>query len=191
MEITIDALSSGDYDMAGGGVLYTKERDEILDFSDDYLQMQTRIAILADNNNIKSITDSDKYKIGCQESTIGCSLLFDSSLAKMAVEYRTNTDLLKALENKEIDGFIFDDYIDNIIDVPINIKLLDQVLNADKLAIPFPKGSELIDKINKGLKAMKSSGEIEKLLGKYFSKNFNITYDDIGDGAYKEEEVEE
>ena len=46
----------------------------------------------------------------------------------------------------------------------------------------------MVEPFNQALDALKADGTLEALASEYFSDAFTITYDDIGDGAYAEDE---
>jgi len=66
------------------------------------------------------------------------------------------------------------------------LELVGPSLSSDELGFIYPKGSDLVEPINAALDSMKADGFLETLAQKYFSDNFTITYDDIGEGAYAE-----
>jgi len=58
------------------------------------------------------------------------------------------------------------------------------------LGFIFPKGSDLVEPINMVIAEMKADGWMVANNLKWFGPTFTLTYDDIGPGAYAEEEVE-
>ena len=68
------------------------------------------------------------------------------------------------------------------------IKTIDGALQSDPLGFIFPKGSDLVEPFNVALALLKADGTMDELGEKYFSDAFTVTYDDIGDGAYAEDE---
>ena len=61
-------------------------------------------------------------------------------------------------------------------------------LSSDFLGFIYPKGSDLVDPVNQALESMMADGFLADLNLKYFGPDFAITYDDIGPGAYGDEE---
>jgi polar amino acid transport system substrate-binding protein len=57
-------------------------------------------------------------------------------------------------------------------------------LSSDQFGVVFPKNSDLVEPINRALQDMRVQGVLDRLISRYFGLNFNITYDDIGLGAY-------
>ncbi|MCD6401521.1 MAG: transporter substrate-binding domain-containing protein, partial [Anaerolineales bacterium] len=70
------------------------------------------------------------------------------------------------------------------------LKLVGPSLSSDQLGFIFPKGSDLVEPVNKAITSMKNDGFLMALNTKYFGPNFTLTYDDIGPGAYGEEDGE-
>jgi polar amino acid transport system substrate-binding protein len=64
------------------------------------------------------------------------------------------------------------------------IKLVGDSLSSDQLGFIFTKGSDLVEPFNAALAELQANGTLDELAIKYFSDEFKITYDDIGDGAY-------
>jgi len=52
-------------------------------------------------------------------------------------------------------------------------------LSSDQLGFIFPKGSDLVEPVNKALAVMRENGTLDELADKYFSDKFKLTYDDI------------
>jgi hypothetical protein len=68
------------------------------------------------------------------------------------------------------------------------LQLIGESLSSDQLGFIFPKGSELVEPVNAAIAAMREDGFLTELSTKYFGTEFTVTYDDIGEGAYAEEE---
>jgi polar amino acid transport system substrate-binding protein len=97
---------------------------------------------------------------------------------------------VQALIGGDIEGVIIDDvagqgYIGQNAD---KVKLVGDCLSSDALGFIYPNGSDLREPVDKALRAMMSDGFLDKVNKQYFGPDFTITYDDIGPGAYAEEE---
>jgi polar amino acid transport system substrate-binding protein len=68
----------------------------------------------------------------------------------------------------------------------INLEFIGPSLSSDQFGVIFPKDSDLVEPINRALQDMRVQGVLDNLISRYFGVNFNITYDDIGLGAYRQ-----
>ena len=59
------------------------------------------------------------------------------------------------------------------------VKLVGPSISGDELGFIFPKGSTLVDSVNKALQAMNTDGTLNKLNEKYFGENFKAIESDI------------
>lgn len=66
----------------------------------------------------------------------------------------------------------------------INLEFTGNSLSSNQFGIVFPKNSDLVEPVNKALQAMRAQGVLEALVTRYFGANFNVTYNDVGLGAY-------
>jgi ABC-type amino acid transport substrate-binding protein len=65
-----------------------------------------------------------------------------------------------------------------------NLEFIGNSLSSDQFGVVFPQDSELVEAVNKALQAMRADGVLETLIKRYFGSDFNVTYNDIGLGAY-------
>ena len=59
------------------------------------------------------------------------------------------------------------------------VELVGPSISGDELGFIFPKGSDLVDPVNKALTAMNSDGTLNKFNEKYFGENFKSIEADI------------
>ncbi len=59
------------------------------------------------------------------------------------------------------------------------LELTGPSISSDELGFLFPKGSALVDPVNKAIQAMIDDGTLAALNQKFFGPDFKITYDDI------------
>jgi polar amino acid transport system substrate-binding protein len=188
----IQAVADGQYDAAADGITITEDRAEIVDFSDGYINIEQRLLVRLGEDRISSIEDivnDPELKLGTQIGTTNYE-----TAAKFLPEERIEAFeqfpfAVQALIAGDIDAVIIDEvagqgYLGENAD---KLDLVGPSLSSDQLAFIFPKGSELVDPVNKALAAMRSDGTLNELALKYFGPDFVLTYDDIGDGAYAEE----
>ncbi|WP_081825429.1 substrate-binding periplasmic protein [Bacillus sp. UNC41MFS5] len=167
----IPAIEAEKIDMISAGMIITDERKKIIDFSDPIYEYGEGLVILKSDNNIKTFDDLKGKKVGVQQGTIYLEGLKNFPDIE-AQSYKSISDMVSELENGRIDAF-FGDYpiiVHMIQENPdFKIKLVDgyEPKWKGKVGIGLPKGSdELMEAVNKEIKKLKESGEIDKILKK-------------------------
>ena len=186
----IQATADGQFMIAGDGITITAERDEIVDFSDGYINLAQRVLVAVGNTEITSIEDlkSGDYVVATQKGTTN----YDFAVTALG------EDKVKAFDdfNFAIQAVISGDADASIIDETAglgymgankgDVKLVGGDLTSEQLGFAFPNGSPLVDVINQGLAEMVANGKLAEINAKFFSPDFTVTYDDIADVTYDE-----
>ena len=181
----IQAVADGQFMVAGDGITITAERDEIIDFSDGYINLAQRVLVAAENTDITSIEDlkNGDYTVATQKGTTN----YEFAVSELG------EDKVKAFDdfNFAIQAVISGDADASIIDETAGlgymgankdqVKLVGGDLTSEQLGFAFPNGSALVDVVNQGLAAMKDSGKLAEINAKFFSPDFSVTYDDIAE----------
>jgi polar amino acid transport system substrate-binding protein len=190
----IQAVAEGQFDMAADGITITDDRKEIVDFSDGYINIEQRILVRIDEerfSDIDGLIADTSLMVGSQPGTTNyetaVSLLGEDRIAA----FEQFPFAVQALLAGDIDAVIMDEtagqgYVGVNAD---QLKLIGDSLSSDELGFIFPKGSDLVEPINQALAVMREDGTLDALAAKYFSDQFTVTYDDIGPGAYDNEEA--
>jgi polar amino acid transport system substrate-binding protein len=189
----IQAVSDGQFDAAADGITITDDRAEIVDFSVGYIALDQRLLVRLDETRISSIQDfvnDETLKLGTQVGTTNYETAAKFIAEDRIEGFETFPFAIQALIAGDIDAVIIDDvagqgYLGENAD---EVKLVGDSLSSDYLGFIYPKGSDLVDPVDQALQAMMSDGFLNKVNKQYFGPDFTITYDDIGDGAYAEEE---
>jgi polar amino acid transport system substrate-binding protein len=66
----------------------------------------------------------------------------------------------------------------------IQLEFIGASLSSDQFGVVFPKGSDLVNPVSQALRDMRIRGVFDTLVTRYFGPEFNLTYNDIGLGAY-------
>lgn len=168
----IPAIQAGNLDVAISGFTITEERKKAIDFSDSYYTSGLTILVNKDNNSIKSLSDLEGKKVGCQIGTTGEMKSRTIKNAKV-VAFNANTEAIMELRNKGVDAVIND--------APVNdyflnqggskdCKVVGEKMEAEEYGIVMKKGSKLVAEVNKTLADMKKDGEFDKIYSKWFKK---------------------
>lgn len=167
----IPALQSKKIDFIASGMSVTEERKKNVNFSTGYYKASQVIIVNKDNTEITKPEDLKGKKIGVQIGTTG----------DMEAEKIENVDLKKynaafaavlELKNKKIDAIVLDyEPAYNFTKQNQEIKLLNVELTQEEYAMAVRKeDKDLLESINKTLNTLKSNGEYDKLVKKYFDK---------------------
>jgi polar amino acid transport system substrate-binding protein len=157
------------YDGAISSIVVTLYRQKSMNFSDSYFAAGQIVTVRIDN---KDITGKDKLAgktVGAQTSTTGA--IETNKIQEAILKNYDDIGLaFQDLMNGQIDAVIADNYL-SLAFVGHNqgrLKTVGPVFTAEYYAIAVcNKNPELLNKINKGLKAAKAEGLLEKLMEKW------------------------
>lgn len=168
----ITALQTNNVNMAISGISIDDKRKEAVDFSLPYYQSGLVVAVKADNNTIKGFDDLKGKKIAVQINTTSAKEAKKIPGAKVT-ELDKVPDMFLELKNGGVDAVIND--------LPVtayyikqgnnDVKIVGDVLSAEYYGIAVPKGkTEILQKINEGLKTLKANGQYAELYKKWFGQ---------------------
>ncbi len=161
----IPNLVSGNYDTIIAGMSVTDERDEVIDFTQDYIPPSpSAIAALSDDINLGSAI------IAAQTGTIQAAYIAESGAT--LVEFATPDETIAAVKNGEADAVLADkDFLNPIVaesggelmftgpDVSIGGGVGMGLRESD---------GELRTKFNTAISSMKADGTLNTMLKKWF-----------------------
>lgn len=167
----IPALQSGKIDMIVAGMSVTEDRKKNIDFSNGYYTASQVIIVKAENNEITGPEQLVGKKIGVQLGTTG-----DVEAAKISnaviSKYNAGFAAIMDLKNGKVDAVILDyEPANNFVKQNSDIKIAANDLTKEEYAIGIAKGNaEILKAVNDTLAEMKSNGEYDTLVKKYFAK---------------------
>ena len=166
----ISSLQNGQVDFVASAMSATEERKKSVDFSDIYYTSK-HIVVSKKGSGLKTVEDLNGKTVGAQLGSIQETKA--KELAKtidLKVDSRNRIpELIQEIKAGRMDAAIIEDtvakgYLDENPDVEgFTIEDAD-----GGYALAFPKGSELTEEFNKELKALSDSGELDKIIKKYF-----------------------
>ena len=163
----IPNLQSGNYDVIIAGMSITDERDQIIDFSENYIPPATS-AYLA----LKADVDVKTAVISAQVSTIQAGYVAESGATLL--EFATPDETVAAVRNGEADAVFADkDYL-----APIAAESNGElVLLTEEVALGGGVGlgiresdKELKAKFDTAIQSMKADGTLNALIKEYFGE---------------------
>ena len=160
----IPNLVSGNYDTIIAGMSVTDERDEVIDFTEQYT--------LPDPSSYLALSmdvDVENGVIAAQTNTIQAS--FVASSGAMLVEFATPDETIAAVKNGEADAVLADNaYLAPIANEDPDLMLLEQeVMIGGGVGMGIRESdNELRDKFNAAIISMKADGSLNALIIKWF-----------------------
>ncbi|MBT9490732.1 MAG: basic amino acid ABC transporter substrate-binding protein [Rubrivivax sp.] len=169
-----NALGQGDRDLVVSAVTITEERKGTMDFSDPYFDAAQLIAV-KETSKVSKFGDLKKLKVGVQTGTTG-----DEAVSKLLGKTNTNVKrfestplALKELEAGGVDAVVADNGV--VIHYVANNPggkfktVSDKEFVPEQYGIAVKKGNtELLAKLNEGLKAIKADGTYDQIYAKTF-----------------------
>ncbi len=169
-----NSLGQGDRDLLISSITITDERKQTMDFSAPYFDAYQLIAVKA-TSKVTKFDDLKKLKVGVQTGTTG-----DETVTKLQGKNSANVKrfestplALKELEAGGVDAVVADNgvvvnYVTN--NPAAKFKTVsDKAFAPEQYGIAVKKGNtELLDKINKGLAAVKADGTYDQIYAKTF-----------------------
>lgn len=166
----VPGLQSGQVDVGIAGMTITPARAKVIAFSDPYYDSGVQMLVMADRDDIKSIDDLTGKAISTKLGT--SSEAFAKNFGKAEVKLYPNNDaMFMELISGGADAVIFDlpvvqDFASTV--GKGKVKLVGPLYQGQSYGIGFPKGSELVVKVNKVLAEMKLDGSYDALYMKWF-----------------------
>lgn len=166
----IPALQTGQVDVALAGITIKDSRKEVIDFSDGYYDSGFLLMVPADSD-ITGEADLAGKSVALKTGT---------SAADYANENFTDSELrlfpnvdnaYLELRTGRVDAAMHD--TPNVLYYIANagngdVKAVGEQMMAHEYGIGFPKGSELVERVNASLAAMKADGRYDAIYEKWF-----------------------
>ena len=156
----------------------TDERDQAVDFSDSYYDVNQALVVLNGTPiaDATSLADLKQYQLGAQIGTTSLGYINDSIQPdKDPRVYDTSNDVIAAINAKQIDGLV--------VDLPTAFFLVgaEEVKNGkvvgqfpstggqEHFGMLFQEGNTLRDCVNEALAELKSDGTLEQIQTEWLS----------------------
>lgn len=170
----IPALQAGSVDMSIAAMTITKERAKAVDFSNPYYDSGLKLAVRADNTDIKSIDDLAGKTVGTKIGSTSYDYLSHKVKGiKKIVPYPNTPPMYMALMSGNVDAVLYD--VPNILyfiktKSKGKLKAVGPLYEGQQYGISFPKGSKWVEPVNKALAKIKADGTFTKIYKKWFDK---------------------
>jgi polar amino acid transport system substrate-binding protein len=168
----IPNLQSGNYDLIMAGMSITDERDQVIDFTQNYIPPASSayLALSADANT------GDGAVIAAQTGTIQAAYIAESGATLM--EFATPDETVAAVRNGEADAVFADkDYLAPIATDSNGelVLLANEVQLGGGVGIGVRESdTELREKMDAAIQSMKDDGTLNPLIEKWFGENATL-----------------
>lgn len=167
----IPALQSGKVDFVMAGMTATEERKKSVDFTEPYY-ISNNLIVTKKDSGIEKLEDLKGKTVGVQVGTIqeGKAMELQKTI-DMKVENRNRIpEIIQEMNSNRFDAAVIEDVVAknyfNKDETLVGFPIPDAEEKGS--AVAFPKDSELTAEFNNVLKEMKESGELDKLIEKWF-----------------------
>lgn len=172
-------LDGGNIDFIWNGYSITPERQEKVSFSEAYLENRQIIVTQADSKVNSKADLKDKVVTVQAESSaleaVNKDQEFIANLSEAPVEYATNVECFKDVENGRADAIIVDEVLARYYmkqNGEENYKVLEDNFGDEEFAVGMRKDdAALVDALNKAFAEQKEDGTYDKIYAKWFSEN--------------------
>jgi polar amino acid transport system substrate-binding protein len=170
-----NALGQGDRDLLISSITITDERKQTMDFSEPYFDAIQLIAV-KDNSKVAKFDDLKKLKVGVQTGTTGDEVVtkLQGKTSTQIKRFESTPLALKELEAGGVDAVVADNgvvihYVANNTGAKFKTVADTKSFAPEQYGIAVKKGNaELLEKINKGVAAVKADGTYAAIYKKTF-----------------------
>lgn len=163
----IPNLVSGNYDTIIAGMSITAERDEVIDFTQDYYPPTASVYVAASEG-----VDLAGGVISAQTATIQAAYVAESGATLL--EFATADETIAAVQNGEVDAVFADyDFLLPVVEASGGALMFvgEPVALGGGVGMGLRESDgELRDKFNAAIDSMKADGSLNALLAKWFGE---------------------
>lgn len=164
----VPAVAAGSIDVALAGMTVNEERLESVNFSESYAK-GVQVIIVKEDSDIASPDDLEGKTVGVQSGTTGDIYCTDAFGQENVKQFTNGALAVAALNNGQVDCVVIDNEpAKNFVKENQGLKILDTSYADEDYAIAISKDNgELLEKINKAMAELKSSGKLNEIVSKY------------------------
>jgi polar amino acid transport system substrate-binding protein len=161
-------------------VSYTEERDQAVDFSDSYYDVQQAVVTLksSDYAGAATIADLQGAKLGAPVGTTSFEII-ESTIdpGEEPAVFNTLNDTVSALKNRQVDGIVVDlptSFFITAVQVP-NGQIVGQIAaeTQEYFGLVFEDGSPLRDCVNEALASLREDGTLDEIEQEWITDKAN------------------
>ena len=167
----VPGLQSAQLDAGIAGMSITDKRKEVIDFSDGYYDSGLLLLVTADEAVIKDLKSLDGKVIATKQGTTSVEFLKANATPKEVKLFPNDNAMFMELLTGGVDAVMFDKpVVESFVSKrgEGKVKIVGDLYAGQPYGIGFPKGSELVGKVNAALKTLKANGTYNALYKKWF-----------------------
>ena len=166
----IPALQTKQVDVALAGITIKDERKKVIDFSDGYYDSGFLLMVPADSA-IKGAEDLDGKTLAVKTGTSATDYAKENFRETELRQFPNIDNAYLELQTGRVDAAMHD--TPNVLYYIANagngkVKAVGAQMMAHEYGIAFPKGSDLVGKVNEALKTIKADGRYAAIYKKWF-----------------------
>jgi ABC-type amino acid transport substrate-binding protein len=164
------ALAQGEFDAVQSAATITDERKQTVNFSDPYFLAGQGLAV-KQGSPIAGLADIDGKRVGVQLGTTGDIWASENTGAEV-VRFDEITLAMQALANGDVDAVLNDAPVSADIikaNPELGLVMLSEIYTSEEYGIAVNKDrAAVLEAINRGLAAVRASGEYDTIYEKWF-----------------------
>ena len=161
----IPNLTSGNYDTIIAGMSITAEREEIVDFTQNYIPPASSLFVALSDD-----ADLEGGVIAAQTNTIQAGYIAETGATLL--EFATPDETVAAVRNGEADAVFADgDYLLPIANEDADLMVVgDPVQLGGGVGMAMREGDERLDAFNAAIQSMKDDGSLNEMITRWFGE---------------------
>jgi len=181
------AVQSGKVDMVAAAVSVSDEREQVMDFSHEYVNSTEVVVVNAASPAVTAAdtelagSDLNGKVVAVQQGNIADSWVSSTDNCKPAdvKRYTKFAQASEDLKNGKVDCIVMDKSpAEELVASNSDLKIMDGVLFEDKYAIAVKKGNtELVTEINKVIDKLQADGKIDEFIQNHTSASASASSD--------------
>lgn len=166
----VPGLQSAQLDAGIAGMSITDKRKEVIDFSDGYYDSGL-LLLAAKGNDVKGLDSLAGKKVATKTGTTSVDFLKENAPKAELALFPNDNAMFMELMTGGVDAVMFDKpVVESFVSKSGQgrVEIVGDLYAGQPYGIGFPKGSELVAKVNAALAKLRANGEYAKIYEKWF-----------------------
>ncbi|MCB9481353.1 MAG: glutamine ABC transporter substrate-binding protein [Desulfobacteraceae bacterium] len=166
----VPGLQSGQLDAGIAGMSITDKRKEVIDFSDGYYNSGLLLLTIK-GSSVKGLNDLAGKKVATKTGTTSVDFLKKNAPKAELALFPNDNSMFMELMTGGVDAVMFDKpVVESFVSKggQGRVEIVGELYAGQPYGIGFPKGSELVSKVNAALAKLRANGEYAEIYKKWF-----------------------
>jgi len=168
----VPALQTANIDMAMSSIFMTEARKKAVDFSDPYYMSSLGVLVPASNQTIRTASDLSRKRVASVTGALSTTWLKTNVPTADLRLFPLFANMVMELQTGRVDAVVYDyPYLAYYAKTEGGgaVKLLpNPVGDGIPVGIAFPKGSDLVARVNTALATLRANGRYDAIYAKWF-----------------------